>query len=154
MATAPVPDVAPAQASRQDEEARTQAFLAQRGSSYPALLDPEGKTAIAYGVVGVPETFFIDGGGRIVEKRVGSLDQGTIATLIARVRGVVAWAVKRSSRNLAGPEAAAPGSIPSGLPSRDTLPADARLADAVRWTREMAYGWPGGISSKPRSSRS
>ena len=71
----------------EDDEARTQAFLAQRGSSYPALLDPEGRTAIAYGVFGVPETFFIDGAGRIVEKYVGPLNRGTIAALIARAKG-------------------------------------------------------------------
>ena len=71
----------------EDEEATTQAFLAQRGSSYSSLLDPEGRTAIAYGVFGVPETFFIDGAGRIVEKYVGPLDRGTIAALIARAKG-------------------------------------------------------------------
>jgi cytochrome c biogenesis protein CcmG/thiol:disulfide interchange protein DsbE len=71
----------------EDEEARTRAFLTERGSSYPSLLDPEGRAAIAYGVFGVPETFFIDGDGRIVEKYVGPLDRGTIATLIARTKG-------------------------------------------------------------------
>jgi cytochrome c biogenesis protein CcmG/thiol:disulfide interchange protein DsbE len=71
----------------EDEEARTQAFLRERSSAYPSLMDPEGKTAIAYGVFGVPETFFIDAGGRIVEKYVGPLDRGTIAALIARAKG-------------------------------------------------------------------
>jgi cytochrome c biogenesis protein CcmG, thiol:disulfide interchange protein DsbE len=71
----------------EDDEASTQAFLAQRGSSYPALLDPEGRTAIAYGVSGVPETFFINGAGRIVEKYAGALNRETIAALIARAKG-------------------------------------------------------------------
>ena len=71
----------------EDEEATTRAFLADKGSSYPSLLDPEGRTAIAYGVFGVPETFFIDGTGRIVEKYVGPLDRGTIVALIARAKG-------------------------------------------------------------------
>ena len=71
----------------EDDEARTQAFLAQRGSSYPALMDPEGRSAIAYGVFGVPETFFIDGEGQIVDKYVGPLNRGTIAALIARAKG-------------------------------------------------------------------
>jgi cytochrome c biogenesis protein CcmG, thiol:disulfide interchange protein DsbE len=71
----------------EDDEAKTQVFLAQRGSSYPSLVDPEGRTAIAYGVFGVPETFFIDGGGRIVEKYVGPLNRATIASLIARAKG-------------------------------------------------------------------
>jgi len=71
----------------EDDEARTQAFLAKQGSSYPSLLDPDGRTAIAYGVFGVPETFFIDGAGRIVEKYVGPLNRATIASLIARAKG-------------------------------------------------------------------
>jgi cytochrome c biogenesis protein CcmG/thiol:disulfide interchange protein DsbE len=71
----------------EDEEARTQEFLAQRGSSYPALMDPEGRTAIAFGVFGVPETFFIDARGQIVDKYVGPLNRGTIAALIARAKG-------------------------------------------------------------------
>ena len=70
----------------EDEEARTQAFLQKRASSYPSLMDPEGRTAIAYGVFGVPETFFLDRGGRIVEKHVGPLDSRTIAALVARAR--------------------------------------------------------------------
>jgi cytochrome c biogenesis protein CcmG/thiol:disulfide interchange protein DsbE len=70
----------------EDEEANIQAFLQQRGSAYPSLIDPGGKTAIAYGVFGVPETFFIDGGGRIVEKYVGPLDPDRIAELVARAK--------------------------------------------------------------------
>jgi cytochrome c biogenesis protein CcmG/thiol:disulfide interchange protein DsbE len=50
-------------------------------------MDNEGKTAIAYGVFGVPETFFIDPEGRIVEKYVGALDRGAILALVARARG-------------------------------------------------------------------
>jgi len=68
----------------EDEEARTSEFLAQRTSSYPSLMDPDGKTAIAYGVFGVPETFFIDRRGRIVEKFVGPLDAATLAALIRK----------------------------------------------------------------------
>ena len=71
----------------EDEESGTQAFLAQHGSAYPSLLDSDGKTAIDYGVFGVPETFFIDRDGRIVEKYVGPLGRATIATLLARSKG-------------------------------------------------------------------
>jgi cytochrome c biogenesis protein CcmG/thiol:disulfide interchange protein DsbE len=71
----------------EDDEARTGEFLRERGTSYPSLMDNEGKTAIAYGVFGVPETFFIDPEGRIVEKYVGALDRGAIFALVARARG-------------------------------------------------------------------
>jgi hypothetical protein len=35
----------------------------------------------------VPETFFIDADGRIVEKYVGPLERSTIAALVARAKG-------------------------------------------------------------------
>jgi cytochrome c biogenesis protein CcmG/thiol:disulfide interchange protein DsbE len=56
-----------------DTEQKIQAFLNERGSSYPTLLDESGKTAIAYGVGGVPETFFLDRTGKIVAKYAGPL---------------------------------------------------------------------------------
>jgi cytochrome c biogenesis protein CcmG/thiol:disulfide interchange protein DsbE len=71
----------------EDEEAKVRAFLAERGSTYPTLLDEGGRTAIAYGVYGVPETYFIDPAGRIVEKYVGPLDRSTISRLVARAKG-------------------------------------------------------------------
>jgi cytochrome c biogenesis protein CcmG/thiol:disulfide interchange protein DsbE len=71
----------------EDEEALTGEFLRQRGSAYPTLMDKDGKAAIAYGVFGVPETFFIGADGRIVEKYVGPLDRGTIVELVARAKG-------------------------------------------------------------------
>ena len=71
----------------EDDEARTQVFLKERGSAYPSLMDPDGRTAIEYGVFGVPETFFIDAQGKIVEKHVGPLQRSTIADLVAQSRG-------------------------------------------------------------------
>jgi cytochrome c-type biogenesis protein CcmH len=38
-----------------------------------------------------------------------------------------------------------------GLPSREALPDDRRLAQAVLRVRELAYGWPGGIPPGSRS---
>jgi cytochrome c biogenesis protein CcmG/thiol:disulfide interchange protein DsbE len=72
----------------EDELPRIQAFLAEHPSGYPSLSDPGGRAAIAYGVFGVPETFFIDASGRIVEKYVGPLDRRTIASLVAKARGM------------------------------------------------------------------
>ncbi|HWE25357.1 MAG TPA: redoxin family protein [Myxococcales bacterium] len=71
----------------EDEESNAKAFTTERGGAYPSMMDPDGRMAIAYGVFGVPETFFIDRDGRIVEKYVGPLDRGTIATLLSRARG-------------------------------------------------------------------
>ena len=56
-----------------DGEDKINAFLRERGSAYPTLLDQQGKTAIEYGVGGVPETFFINRRGVIVAKFVGPM---------------------------------------------------------------------------------
>jgi cytochrome c biogenesis protein CcmG, thiol:disulfide interchange protein DsbE len=57
----------------QDSEQKIQQFLNERGTAYPTVVDEAGKTAIAYGVGGVPETFFLDGAGNIVAKFSGAL---------------------------------------------------------------------------------
>ncbi len=54
-----------------DEVANMKVFLRRHGEAYPTLLDPGQRTAMDYGVAGVPETFLIDGEGRIVRKFVG-----------------------------------------------------------------------------------
>jgi cytochrome c biogenesis protein CcmG/thiol:disulfide interchange protein DsbE len=56
-----------------DTEDKINRFLDERGKAYPTLLDANGKTAIAYGVGGVPETFFINPAGNIVAKFEGPL---------------------------------------------------------------------------------
>lgn len=57
----------------QDEESKILGFLNERGSSYPTVVDDKGKTAIAYGVGGIPETFFIDANGVVAAKYTGPM---------------------------------------------------------------------------------
>ena len=57
----------------QDKEDKILGFLQQRGEGYPTVVDEAGKTAIAYGVGGVPETFFIDANGVIKAKYSGPM---------------------------------------------------------------------------------
>jgi cytochrome c biogenesis protein CcmG/thiol:disulfide interchange protein DsbE len=58
----------------EDQEDQVLAYLRSRGGPpYPSLMDPDDRTAIAYGISGVPETFFIDAHGRIADKYVGPL---------------------------------------------------------------------------------
>ena len=68
-----------------DEEGRVRDFLAQVGAAYPSLLDVNGRTAIAYGVYGVPETYFIDAQGAIVHKYTGPLDEATMEDGLNRI---------------------------------------------------------------------
>lgn len=67
-----------------DDEAKINAFLRQRGSSFPTLLDEQGKTAIEYGVGGVPETFFINRKGVIVAKYVGPMTADVLQANVAK----------------------------------------------------------------------
>ena len=45
------------------------------GQAYPSLLDPRTRTAIDYGLYGVPETFLVTGDGRVVYKHIGPISE-------------------------------------------------------------------------------
>jgi len=68
-----------------DTEANIASFLRERGEAYPTLLDDNGKTSIAYGVGGVPETFFIDRSGKIVAKYEGPMSGDTLQEYVQKV---------------------------------------------------------------------
>jgi cytochrome c biogenesis protein CcmG/thiol:disulfide interchange protein DsbE len=67
-----------------DTEQKIESFLLQHGTSYPTLLDEQGKTAIIYGVGGVPETFFINRKGTIVAKFVGPMTTDILQANVAK----------------------------------------------------------------------
>ncbi|MGH8925399.1 MAG: TlpA family protein disulfide reductase [Acidimicrobiia bacterium] len=74
----------------QDTAAAAAAFLQEAGISDEAvyLLDPDGRAAIAYGVFGIPETFFIDTNGTVVGKAIGATDALVLgSTIDAVLRG-------------------------------------------------------------------
>ena len=62
--------------------------------------------------------------------------------------------VTRALRRSASGAAATPATQAAGVPSRDALPDDPRLAAAVLRVRELAYGWPGGVRPTGRVSPS
>lgn len=73
----------------QDSAANARGYLVEMGDvavgSYPNLLDPGSRTAIDYGVYGVPETFFVDRRGKVVAKRVGRVTDEILARELARI---------------------------------------------------------------------
>jgi len=69
----------------QDKEEKILGFLAQRGTAYPTVVDEKGKTAIAYGVGGVPESYFLDANGTIRAKYVGPMDGDIIQENLQKV---------------------------------------------------------------------
>jgi cytochrome c biogenesis protein CcmG/thiol:disulfide interchange protein DsbE len=63
----------------QTESARR--FLGRYGNPYEAVgVDSSGRVAIEWGVYGMPETFVVDGEGRIVFKQVGPITPEALAT--------------------------------------------------------------------------
>jgi cytochrome c biogenesis protein CcmG/thiol:disulfide interchange protein DsbE len=68
----------------QDDETKILNFLRDRGNAYPTLIDEKGKTAIAYGVGGVPETFFLDSNGTIVAKYDGPMTPEILQSYLAK----------------------------------------------------------------------
>lgn len=68
----------------EDSEENVQRFSREQGTSYPSLVDTEGRTAIAYGIFGVPETYFLDANGTIVSKYIGPLDEQRLAAELAK----------------------------------------------------------------------
>lgn len=69
----------------QDSEEKILNFLQQRGSGYPTVVDDKGKTAIAYGVGGVPETYFLDANGVIVTKYNGPMSADVLQANLQKV---------------------------------------------------------------------
>jgi len=63
-------------------------FLETEGRSEAAhyLADPGSRTAIAYGVFGIPETFFIDEDGTVVGKIIGESDALILGATIDAIR--------------------------------------------------------------------
>ena len=66
----------------QDEPEKIRRFLSQRGTWGPALIDTDGDVAIAYGVYGAPETYFISSDGVIAEKVVGAIRPDVMANIL------------------------------------------------------------------------
>jgi cytochrome c biogenesis protein CcmG/thiol:disulfide interchange protein DsbE len=66
-----------------DEAENARRFLGRYGNPFAALgVDPKGRGAIEWGVYGMPETFVVDGQGRIAYKHVGPLSARSIVEKI------------------------------------------------------------------------
>ncbi len=57
-----------------DDRALALRWLGQLGNPYESVaFDPEGRTAIDWGVYGAPETFLIGPDGRVLQKQIGPM---------------------------------------------------------------------------------
>jgi cytochrome c biogenesis protein CcmG/thiol:disulfide interchange protein DsbE len=69
----------------QDRASASRGYLDDVGGDWPQLADPGDRTALAYGVYGVPETFVIAPDGRVVAKQVGQVGYAWLAGQIDRL---------------------------------------------------------------------
>ena len=61
-------------------------FQRRLGATWPSAFDPDGRTAIRFGVFGVPETFFIDRDGIVAGRKIGQIDEDTLRLGIETLR--------------------------------------------------------------------
>jgi cytochrome c biogenesis protein CcmG/thiol:disulfide interchange protein DsbE len=66
----------------QDKEPDARAFLDEFGITYANGIDPGSRIAVDYGVYGIPETFVIDGGGRITHKQTGAMTAAMLTAVL------------------------------------------------------------------------
>jgi cytochrome c biogenesis protein CcmG/thiol:disulfide interchange protein DsbE len=69
----------------EDTEENANRFLAQHGRHFPQLFDPRSRVSVDYGASGVPETYFIDSRGIIVDKHLGGIDPDSLVENLRRV---------------------------------------------------------------------
>ncbi len=60
-------------------------FMQRLGGDWPVVEDPNSRTALAFGVAGVPETFFVGPNGRISHREVGAVTYEVLTEQITRL---------------------------------------------------------------------
>jgi cytochrome c biogenesis protein CcmG, thiol:disulfide interchange protein DsbE len=71
----------------QDNSESARAFMQRMDAAWPAAMDPGGKVAAAYGLFGVPQTYFIGRDGTLVGQSVGQFSAAQLDQQIAAIIG-------------------------------------------------------------------
>jgi cytochrome c biogenesis protein CcmG, thiol:disulfide interchange protein DsbE len=70
-----------------DTPENLQKFLNESGDPYTKIgLDPNSRTQIQFGSAGVPETFVVNGAGKIVHQHVGIITANDVPIIAAKLR--------------------------------------------------------------------
>ncbi len=69
----------------QDTPSDARDYVRTAGIAYPVVEDTDSRTALAYGLRGIPETFIVDKSGRIVDRVIGPVDAAKLANQINSV---------------------------------------------------------------------
>jgi cytochrome c biogenesis protein CcmG, thiol:disulfide interchange protein DsbE len=70
-----------------DQAEPARAFLRRMGATWPSALDPGDRVASQFGVIGPPETFFIDRSGVIVGRQIGQLSPADLQSGLDQILG-------------------------------------------------------------------
>ncbi|MHB1131608.1 MAG: TlpA family protein disulfide reductase [Chloroflexota bacterium] len=57
-------------------------FMQRYSITYPNVIDPTGEVGIEYGITGLPETWILNGEGRLVRRWVGALNDQQITAFL------------------------------------------------------------------------
>ena len=71
----------------QDSDEAALDYIRHMGVVWPTVVDDAGRTALSYGVFGIPETFFIGPDGVIAGRHIGPIDEKTLVAAIEKLRG-------------------------------------------------------------------
>ena len=70
----------------QDAREDARDFIGQFGLTFPHVRDPGNDTQRAWGVTGLPETYFIDAKGRVVGHVIGTVDEAMLREGVAAAK--------------------------------------------------------------------
>jgi cytochrome c biogenesis protein CcmG, thiol:disulfide interchange protein DsbE len=70
-----------------DRSENARDFMSQMGARWPAAMDPSDEVAQRYGIIGPPESFFVDGNGIVVGHQIGELTARDLRAQLATLLG-------------------------------------------------------------------
>lgn len=78
-----------------DDPAKALGFLDELGNPYAAAVaDPRGRTGLDWGLYGVPETFVIDGEGKVLLRFAGPLGESVMEDTVGPALAGAGWVAK------------------------------------------------------------
>lgn len=64
-------------------------FFEDNGGDWPVVLDPDGRTALSYGVSGIPESYVVGPDGTVVAKLIGGVTADDLVRVVTEAREVI-----------------------------------------------------------------
>lgn len=70
----------------QDDRQGGLEFHENHGGTWPTVYDEGSRTALTFGVFGIPETYFVSRDGTVVSRRIGLMEEATLVSEIEKAR--------------------------------------------------------------------